>query len=391
MLNIRFFLNPFFVYIASFLLCLLVYQLYWSSLTPTLTSPVYLFFIITFLFSFILGILLNFKIKEYDYQVTSHPTYIFITLLIVLGYIIEFAHAGGVPLLMVLSGINYDYRDFGIKSFHVFLHTFCGFYSLYIFHQYFDSPKNYKLLVCLLILISMHLLIVNRGSLFFILLQASILALIKLKFLQFKYLLIGLPSLLLFLYFFGWIGNVRSGHSTDHYIPTTTGASEDFMEGNVPREYYWTYLYMASPVANFQKAVLHRNTFPSTEEKAVALIENLLPDVLSKRITGVLNISKLEHQYWIHPVLIVSTAFYDIFLYLGWFGAYLLFFFFAAIIFFYFKFTPAKSRYFLSGWAILVSIVIFNTFDNMWAFSGLSLQFIYVLFFMFLEKYKFVL
>ena len=57
------------------------------------------------------------------------------------------------------------------------------------------------------------------------------------------------------IYMFGYLGNLRSSNGDPTYIPRASGATDKFLDSKIPKEFYWGYLYIASPVANLQNNI----------------------------------------------------------------------------------------------------------------------------------------
>ena len=74
-----------------------------------------------------------------------------------------------------------------------------------------------------------------------------------------------------------------------------------------------------------------------------------------------------------------STEPLDYFVYLGWWGVILLFLYFLCTSFLYLLILRKDSPYYSTGLALLCTVSLYNTFDNMYAFTGLQFQLIYPL------------
>jgi hypothetical protein len=198
-------------------------------------------------------------------------------------------------------------------------------------------------------------------------------------------ILLGI-SVLLGLYLFGVIGNLRSG---GEYIYTQSQATEEFMESSIPKEFYWTYLYVASPLANFQNTVNGRHV-EDYDFTGFVFYENL-PQIISKNLGGRLKIEQRD-LVRIVPWLTVGTTYAKSFSYLGWYGPYLLFcgnllIYLVVIVFL----VPRNSSYHITTISILSVIVMLNIFSNMLVVTGISFQLAYCIIFSFFEGKKIVL
>ncbi len=388
MFSTKWIINPFLIYVFSFLFCIVVYLFGWSSSYPVLSLSFILFFSFTFIVSFYLGIIV-YRYKEIEFKpIIESNAGSLIFILILFGYLMEFYNNKGIPLLMIFNGIDYDYRLFGIKSFHVILLTFHGFYSVYLFHQLLSKFSLYKLLYFLVLLL-LNVLIMNRGALIITLIQCAFLTLLYFDKIRTRLIFLAVLFFIVFSYFFGYVGNLRSAHGDNKYIPRVNGATSTFLESKVPNEYFWMYLYISSPLANFQNSIYFADTQSSLKEKKITIINCFLPSFITKRLIDVESRTKKSHL--IHMNLTVCTIFNEMYLYFDWFGPIIMFLYLIAFSFIYLIIIPSQSRYFITSLVLLCSFMLFNTFDNMFSFSGLSLQLFYPVLFMILEKMKFIL
>jgi hypothetical protein len=389
MLNIKFLQNPFYLYIFSFTVVILIYLLGWSELFPDLSPSVIIFFIITFLISFFLGKI--FQIKGFiSYQKLSgnfNKKIVIYLLILWAGHVLEFLVAGKVPLLdLVLHGVGNDYSEYGIKVFHVILIPYNSFLIVYVFHIYL-SKKRKKYFFYYLLCLLPALLIINRGmfligitSSFFIYIM-SIRPVLKVKLVMYL-----ITFLLIIFYAFGYIGNIRSGGGDPYYILNESKVSDKFINSNIPPEYYWVYLYGASPLANFQNTVNNLEKRPYLFQDF--LIFEMLPDVISKRIAALFGKDRMDFLQ-LTPWLTVGTVYSRGFLYLNWFGVMLLYVYTIFIITIVIAFISNKSKYHVTVVSILLSLVFYNTFSNMIYFSGIILQLFFPLVLSFFDRYKF--
>lgn len=383
--------NPFYIYIISFLLVFAIYGLGWSDLYPNLSFSIIFFFVITFIIFFFLGYMFD-KLRVLHYmklsmeKIGSKP----LNFLLFLwgGYIIEFIYFGEIPLLNLIKGIEgVNYKEFGIKSLHVLLISFNSFLIVYLFHCYISTKKS-RILVYYLLSILPAILVVNRGMFLIGMLSSLFVFLMSRKrFLTIKQLLFTTTVLLVILYFFGVLGNLRSAAGDPLYIPKESMASDTFMESSIPKEYYWTYLYGASPLANFQYNV------NSTKEVDFNLFDlvlfELTPDVISKRIAYTFD-RQPPDPYKIREWLTVGTVYSRAYSFAKWLGPILIFIYTTFVIIITIGLVPKRNSYHVSTVAILSTLIFMNTFSNMFIFSGLILQLGYCILFSFIGNKKFV-
>jgi len=372
-MNTKWFTNPFFVYILGFLFVLIIYSLGWSDMYPALKWQINLFLFIGFIPYFFLGFILE-KKKRNEFRLisTSHKN-AFIVALLFFGYILEYLYGGGVPLIQTIRG-GYSYKEFsGIPTFHVVLSTFNLFYSIYLFHQY-SSIRSKKTLFYFIITVIFNLLVLNRGAIMITLIACFFTYLMKLKKLR-VIKLITIPGfVLLVIYLFGIIGNVRYSASQDDksFILRIGGASDKFIESSIPPEYYWGYLYIATPIGNLQNIIVNSDIEFSFSKLPYFLATEPLPDFIAKR-TGSLFEPAMPvdgERFLVSSALNAPTVYFRSFLLLGWTGIWLMYSYSALVMLLYPFLLKKSSKYYVSGWVCLCAIILLNVFSNMWQATG---------------------
>ncbi|PCJ97710.1 MAG: hypothetical protein COA50_04525 [Flavobacteriaceae bacterium] len=378
--------NPFYIYVMGFALTFLVYTLDWSNIYPDLTIEMKVFFTITFIFFIFFGLLIrSFNFIRHTLAKTREKLISNCFYIIMVFYGVEFIFEKDIPLLAKLigrSGVNY--MEFGIPLLHGILISFNSFLIAHSFALYM-STKSKKVLTYNFLLYLPPLLIINRSIIVFGILTSFFIYLhfvnkVKLKT-SIKLVVIGLFGL----YLFGVIGNLRSGGD---YIYVQSQAEDDFMKSSIPKEYYWTYLYTASPLANFQNTV-NKKRVDNYDFKGFIFYENL-PKIISKNLGDPLNIERRD-LVRIVPWLTVGTTYARAFSYLGWYGPYLLFLSNLLVYLIVLYLVPRKSSYHVTTIGILSVIVLLNIFTNMLIVTGISFQLAYCIIFAFFERKTFVL
>lgn len=374
--------NPFYIYIYSFLIVFITYTLGWSNLYPNLSLELIFFFILTFLVSYIIGKLsvLNKKLKfsniKYDNKIYL------VTLFIYIGYIIEFIYVGNIPFISIIFGKNYNYTTFGIPVFHVLLVTFSSFYTIYVFHIFISTYK-FKIFLFYLLNLSLSLLIYNRAMFLYLITSSIFIILLKhAKNINIRLIIKLIILVLVVLLIFGILGNIRTNSiinrnslfSTE-IILNTFEATSGFKNSIIPKPYFWSYLYISSPLANLQKNINEYSRNKKFSDFVSFINFELLPDFISKRIKKTLNLTP-KNELLIHNNLVVSTYYSGAYIYLGWYGIIFMFFYTIAFIYIYILIIK-QNKYFVTGLVILNTIILFNIFSNMFTFSGLSFQLIY--------------
>lgn len=379
--------NPLYIYLAGFTLSFLVYMLKWSSLYPKISKSMVIFFTVTFIFFGISGLAVRYmhRIKR-TFSNTQPRLIIFCAYLLVFLYSLEFLIEGDIPLFAKLTGrTGVGYMEFGVPLLHGILISFNSFLIAHTFSTYM-STKNKSLFRIYLLLYIPALLFLSRSILMLGLLTSIFIYIhYSEKLLLKNQIKLGLLAIVS-LYLFGVLGNLRSGGD---YIYEQSQVTDKFMESSIPKEFYWTYLYAGSPLANFQNTVDKKNV---EEKDFVGFIfyENL-PQIISKNFGGLLHIYKRD-LIRITPWLTVGTTYAKSYSYLGWLGPYLLFLFNLCIyLFVIFFLVPTRSSYHVTVISVLSVIILLNIFTNMLIVTGISFQIIYCILFSFFERKKFVL
>jgi hypothetical protein len=169
----------------------------------------------------------------------------------------------------------------------------------------------------------------------------------------------------------------------------TGQATEAFKNSVVPKEFFWSYMYMSSPMANLQNNIDHNQGSKISIASVGYLInDELLPDFLSKRINRILNREPVKEKLIPEPFN-VSTIYSRAFSYCGWVGVFIILIYILLFPLVYFILLKNDSRYFPTAVAIITTVYLFMFFDNTFRFSGLILQLFYPIAFNFLEKRKF--
>lgn len=363
--------NPNFIYIFSFIVPFVFYSFEWSTLYPTLRLNLFLFYIFTFLVCLVLGLIINFT-KPFKYRAISESKANVIILLVVyILYGVEVIYSRKLPLLGLLTG-TYDYSEdsFGIPVIHTFLVSFNTFYGVYLFHQYISTAKK-KLLWLFIISNVPFIFLVYRSSILSILLGALIVYLLEKKNISIKMIFKTIIGVLFIFFMFGFLGNLRSGQGDPTYIPRSSGATEKFLNSSIPKEFYWSYLYIASPVANLQNNINHVKK-PEGSYKDL-LLNEFLPGFFTKFF-----IKEDQKEFnQINPFLNVGTIYVYSFSYLRWQGMILLFFYFIMIANLYYILIQKSDTFKVTGMAILFNIIIFANFHNTISYSASSIQLLY--------------
>lgn len=379
---LNFFKNPFLLYASAFCIVIFLYLLGFSEVFPDLSLDLILFILTTILVSITIGLWIQKKKPLQYFKVTGKNTRS-ILIIIYIFYAISFIYNNGIPLILILSKASFFYKSYGIPFFQPIINTFTSFYTVYLFHVYI-SNKNKNNLINLVLILCIPLLIYSRGMLIISLVNFIIIYFISQNKIKIKTYFFLLFTALFVFYSFGVLGNIRDTSSTSKdNLFDLAKPTKSFIEGPIPKEYFWSYVYAASPMANFQKTV---NNNPKINNKWQGFItQELLPDFLSKRINNYFKIKKVTSNK-ISPNLTASTIYANSYKYLGWLGPTLIFLYLMSIAVLYWLVIKPDNPFYITSISILGAFIAFNVFSNMINFSGLSLQLLYPLLFQLIYK-----
>jgi hypothetical protein len=364
--------NPFVVYICSFGAVLAVYQLGWSEIYPALSFDLLIFFGLTFLVSALLARGVSRTVRQTkEYQPGQLPKYTLLLLLVC--FAADIIYTGGIPLIMVIDR-QFDYagQDLGVPHLHVFTVTFASAFSTIRFADYLYSKRLRYLAEAILPLVY-FILIFYRGPIlicvvswvFVFVIQRDRIGLLRGSVVAILFLVI--------LHLFGVFGNLREGEGAIEALGRPTAA---FRDSAIPRTYFWTYIYLTSPMANLQLAV--DTTTPEGGRAAEFVVSEMLPDFVSKRILPLLGAEQVKPPQ-VAVGLSVASLYGRSYVYRGWLGPVLLFGVLAGLILLYLRLIR-HSPYRVPCLALLNTLIVFCTFQNMIAFAGLMLQLVWPLF-----------
>jgi hypothetical protein len=375
--------NPFFIYILGFSMALIVYQLDWSYLFPDLSFSLLTFLLLTFIISGIIGLYVHRKgiLRFYEYPNKLNVNWW--TFAITVGYILNFAYARQIPFLSIINNDDINYFDFGIPTFYVIVSTFTSFFTVYLFKCYIVEKKKKYLFLCIYLFI-FPILVFNRGEVLLNLSSIFFIYLFSYKKNKVKIYFKVLAIVLIVLIGFGMLGNLRTSNQIDKNktqemseIMLNLGqAKPDFIKSSIPKTYFWSYLYISSPLANLQINVNQQKPDYSLSRVLQYVNGELNFDFISKRIFSIFNLTKPDNIL-IAPFLTVGTTYSTSYSYLGWWGMSMTFLFLMAVTLIYLLIMKPQNPYFSTGLAILNTFLLFSIFDNMFFFSGLSFQLVY--------------
>jgi len=386
--------NPYMVFCMAWALCLALYVIGWSELFPKISTPLLIFLSVVILVFLALSFFYN-RIKSdtvppglANMKISNRALFIFNLIL----WLCNFAYSG-IPILTGLRD-----ADFGIPTVIVLATSLNSFTILCYFFTYLHSGKKILLLnigfcfIIFVMIISRGGIMMTASSMFFLWLN------VKKPLVTFKKVLLIIASIFFVMYLFGVAGNYRTIKDVASYTDTFDQsynsdiilgigqASDSFENSIIPGEFFWSYLYITSPLSNLQYN-LNRSDPSVTLDNVVALVNNeIVFDAVSKRVDDVFNTVRKKPALIVEQ-LTVCTTLAGSYLYAGWTGMIIFILFFAVIPIFY-LFLINKNPLGIIGISVLCSIYFLSIFDNMLTLTGFSIQILYPFVLFYFNKIK---
>jgi hypothetical protein len=369
---------PCFVYAVSFASILLLYQIGWSDLYPKLNGLLLFFLLTTIISSFILVFLQKSQLKISSNDINLKPLFVKRAIYFIgIGYALEFLYESSIPIVSTFLNSSYSYDDFnGIPTFHVILGTFNIFFSILMFHYYLTNKSRKKLFQFIATLVP-YILIMNRGAFMIVFSAMIFLFLMRLKSINLKTILMPFAVLGIVLYFFGVVGNVRQEQTKDdkEYLLRVAGATDTFINSGVPNEFYWSYIYLISPMGNLQNLIDGKEDAFDISNVGLFTTTQLFPDFISKRLSALFGYgdvleSNESSAYFVTPLLNAPTVYFASYFLLGTIGLILMYLAMMFSALFYPFLIKRDSTYYSTSIASLNSLILLSTFNNMWYAAG---------------------
>jgi len=357
--------NPNYIYTFIFFIVVAMYQLGWSNLYPKLTTPLLVFLIITIIINFMCGFFVNRFNKLRLTIIETKET--------------EGSSRNVILILLGLWAIDKLFGD--IPTIHIILITFTSFYSIHVFSRYLREKTRNLLIGFVTLFLTVSLLSTFRILIFFNLITYLLTYIyIKrpLKSLKGKFFVAG--TVIAILYIFGYLGNNLKGESyNDGELILTIGeASDGFRSSFVPNEFFWTYLYASSPLANLELNVGNSNSMnPTIKNSFLWFNSEFMPDFISKKVFLSMNEEQITGMQ-INEAMNVSTVYLRSYRYASWFGLSIMALYIAIFPIVYLSLIK-NTKFFVPGLVSLITIYMFLVFDNLFAFSAISFQLVYPL------------
>lgn len=383
------YLNPYITYALSWSMVLILYSLKWSDLYPPISLELTGFFIFTILFTGILGLILSsrgyffYKSIEYNLKQVKRLTYIYLV-----ANILDVLYSHHIPFLSIIIGSEINDSSFGIPMLHPLIITMGIFLGLYIFHMMIstDKSKRVKLLPYFLISFLGVVIIYGRGLMFMTFFGCALIYAMA-RQIKMRVVLSLIITGISILFIFGWVGNVRIGEAGVR-ITTIGEATHKFQNSNIPDEFFWSYIYFSSPIANLEYN-LQTDKIHNVDCNTIKqlLLSEIIPEFISNKF--IYSDQKVEPNL-ITKALNVSSVYARSYTFAGWIGIWIIFFYILIYVFTILSIITIKSPYFVTSLVILNMMMVGNVFDNMMNYV-FSYTLFFSIFFMITDKYKFVI
>lgn len=334
-------LNPFYLAAFAWLLVLMLYSLGWSDLNRPLDSSLVFFVPFSITIYLFLGFILSRKSEPAVLDVPVERTKT-ATLVIMVVFISGIFMQRSFPVINILTGRSYDDGLTGIPFIGAFFTAYALFHSFRLSYLYVMTKKR-QYLVEYLLIFAYFLLMIERQNIAFCALGFALAWFLNRKSNQksvsiwkklFTFMII-LIAIGIALFVFGVIGNTRYGLWTwdDSSMISAVGYMNDKWPTWLPKQYFWFYTYMASPLANLNNNV---QMVPSSGS-IIYLLAQFFPSSITGRMGYVESTAFL-----FQPSLNVSTAYVQPYLGMGMGGIYV-YFFVTSFVAFLVLYCPMES------------------------------------------------
>lgn len=290
---------------------------------------------------------------------------------------------GGIPLLQVLSGDEYDVYGFGIDGLHIAMLCFAGYYAIRAFRRFLDSRRILDLAAFAWVALLLGS-IANRSALSFLAFGCVLIFLLSRGLTPFWISLIVLAAFL-FVFGFGVFGDVRLSHQIESAtgVPAQRDAILQFAHGSdafsatgLSPSWLWGYTYFVSPLANLNSAFAHAGESLCGHVCNIPglLAFEFMPDVLGTRVATAAGVPPIDTSSFLvaHDVT-ATTMFGSAVGAAGLIGGLGVAALLAAVSVVVIR-VLRGSAYALEGTAILGTVIFFGFFENMLVYTALSGQ-----------------
>ena len=366
-------LNFFYWYGWIWLIVFVLYALNYTEFSIPLNFGLLIFFVTTIIVSFLFGYTYRkeFKFKYSKSQkIKIRKTTLFFLLA---GMAVDFVYAKQVPFISIAITGSSQYKDFkGIPTFHVFLICYSTYFAIKCFYAALVDKRNRKRYLSYFVVVQgIYLLNFLRSQILFNLFAAGLIFVAYLKSkekIKLKYYFIVLVAALLALYVFGGLGNLRYGYNWNDCSYIDQLGLYKSWPSFIPEQYKWAYSYITTPLANLNYHI----SKAQPKYDVMALLVNLLPDAIAKRIypPGMNSDALLIRHYFT-----ASTGYQPIYSAFGYLGM-IIFFIYIVLLSFWGMNLAKRKRNINSSlifYSLMCVVVAYLFFDNTLLFAGTSI------------------
>jgi oligosaccharide repeat unit polymerase len=291
-----------------------------------------------------------------------------------LASLIEIVVSGGLPIVWLIRHSTKTYMDFGIASLHGLVNALIVSIAGCRFAMYLITGRRKHLRVPIFMIV-WAILAVTRALMLAALLEFAVL------FLSIKKVRPGtiariVSSVLLFIFLFGFVGDLRQGSVDFRGIAQPTERYPDWLPSGV----LWVYIYLTTPVNNLIYSV--ESVHPAANALFPNTFSNLVPTAVRTFLWGP-DASPVGGDL-VTEAFNVSTAYINPYQDYGFLGI-VLYSMLAALAcqFFWYR-TSLRD---LLIFAVLTQCLIFTVFSNLF-FSPSEIAQVFWLFFFFMPRVR---
>lgn len=380
-------INPFLLFPFAFIFLIWMYDLGWSDLFPKLELNTYIFIALTSFLFLLIGFVLKKKNRirytDISNENLKNHNPLFVVVFMIVLFVIDIAYSGVIPFL---AGDIEAYETFGMPIVDPLILSLIIFYSIYWFHAYLTNKKKMFLLFILFNII-MCVLMARRSAMVYVFISFLLIYIQKIHLVKKRSILMILLLVFGFSSLFGYLGNMKTGLDDDH-TTTHMGATDKFYKSGVSNVHYITYLYVCSPIANFQLTI---NKKDYTHSYEALVVGQFMPDFVANKLINLLGLNfEVGEMQLVMSVLNVGTFFAGTYIAFGWLGvllSVLYMSFFALSVYWVY---PKSSPYHVTLNAFLCSIFLTALFSNTFRLGPVCFVFMTPIFLNFINRIRFL-
>lgn len=366
-------LNYFLIYPMIWGMVLILYCMNFSLFNIAMDPFLLLFIIASSIISLFLGIWHRKKFKfkkDPDIKLSVKPL-IFIFIFMILEFII----VKDIPFISIAILKTQEYSSLKFAPFiHVVVAALGMYYAIKYFYCAICNKQNRKKsILCFIAILIIFLLYYARSFIAMILFAAMIMLLSYLSSenrIKFKHIIISIVSVIVLLYGYGGLGNIRQGYTwNDSSYIETIGLYTKYPKF-LPKQFMWPYSYFTTPLANLNYNVKKADV----SIKPIAIVGEMVPKTISKRLTAMSDSTSCQ---LIKSYFNVSTGYCSFYVNGSFVGLIILFGFMILLGLLGTKMSnieKLKSDYIIFC-SMMCIVYLFMFFDNMFSYVGVSIPF----------------